>query len=143
MRFWDSSAVVPLVSSENSSRWATGLLRSDSRGVIWAFSPVEVRSALARKHRDGALRVETFRKAVRRADQLFEVFTQVVALEPVVLRALRLLDLHPLRAADALQLAAALVACGERPPSLPFVTLDDRLGHAAEREGFPVVHRGP
>lgn len=46
--------------------------------------------------------------------------------------------LHPLRAADALQLAAALVLSDFEPRTLPFVTLDDRLASAARREGFEV-----
>jgi predicted nucleic acid-binding protein len=50
-----------------------------------------------------------------------------------------LLRVHPLRAADALQLAAAIIAADSEPRSLAFVTLDDRLARAAEREGFPVV----
>jgi uncharacterized protein len=46
---------------------------------------------------------------------------------------------HPLRAADALQLAAAVVAAERDPPSLEFVSLDDRLLEAASREGFRTV----
>jgi predicted nucleic acid-binding protein len=48
---------------------------------------------------------------------------------------------HPLRAADALQLAAAVVAAEGIPASLSIVTLDERLAAAARREGF-VVHDG-
>ena len=54
-------------------------------------------------------------------------------------RARRLLALHDLRAADALQLAAALVACDEQPTLLPFVTLDRRLADAARREGYSAL----
>jgi hypothetical protein len=43
---------------------------------------------------------------------------------------------HPLGAADALQLAAALVAAERRPPTLTLVTCDDRLREAAAKEGF-------
>ncbi len=50
----------------------------------------------------------------------------------------RVVEAHPLRAADALQIAAALVAAEEDPGSLPFVTLDRNLAEAAEREGFRV-----
>ena len=53
-------------------------------------------------------------------------------------RAARLLDLHPLRAADALQLAAALDWCEERTAGAGFVCLDQRLRAAATREGFDV-----
>ncbi len=55
---------------------------------------------------------------------------------------MRLLRVHPLRAADAFQLAAAIAAADESPRSLPFVTFDSRLARAAEREGFPVIELG-
>lgn len=50
----------------------------------------------------------------------------------------RVLRLHPLRAADALQLAAALVWCQGDPLQHGFVCLDPRLREAARREGFTV-----
>jgi uncharacterized protein len=53
--------------------------------------------------------------------------------------AIRVLRVHSLRAAHALQLAAALIAAERNPGTLPFVSLDDRLLVAADREGFPVV----
>ncbi|MFZ1888102.1 MAG: hypothetical protein WAU33_08715 [Candidatus Binataceae bacterium] len=46
---------------------------------------------------------------------------------------------HPLRAADALQLGAAIVAAEEEPMSLEFVTLDRKLADAAAKEGFRVL----
>ena len=79
-----------------------------------------------------------FDDARHRAERLFAALSHIVALEQVSERALRLLDLHDLRAADALQLAAGLVASGERPQTLPFATLDHRLALAARAEGFPV-----
>jgi len=54
-------------------------------------------------------------------------------------RARRLLEIHPLRAADSLQLAAALVASEEKPSQLPFVSLDRNLARAAEKEGFELI----
>jgi predicted nucleic acid-binding protein len=139
MKFWDSSALVPLVVDETSSPWARQQMRADRVAIIWGLSSVEIRSALARRHREKALDTPDFRESRKQAEQLFERVTQMVAFEIARDRALRLLDLHDLRAADALQLAAALVASDERPASLPFVTLDQRLAEAAEREGFAVV----
>lgn len=49
---------------------------------------------------------------------------------------MRLLRLHPLQTADALQLAAALVAAEDDPTSQEFLTLDDRLKKAAQLHGF-------
>ena len=51
-------------------------------------------------------------------------------------QAARLLLLHPLRATDALQLAAALIWTGQQATNLGFVCLDHRLREAAYREGF-------
>jgi hypothetical protein len=80
----------------------------------------------------------TFDETRGRAERLFAALSQIVALELVTERAIRLLDLHDLRGADALQLAAALVASGERPQTLGFATLDQRLALAARAEGFLV-----
>jgi hypothetical protein len=46
---------------------------------------------------------------------------------------------HPLRAADALQLGAALVWCEEQSHGEVFVCLDARLREAARREGFSLA----
>jgi len=92
----------------------------------------------------GALRRKPYQREVGRIPhinmaKLAGRWRPVTAIEPVRARALRLVRTHALGAADALQLAAALVACGERPEALPFVCLDDRLRDAARREGFPVL----
>jgi hypothetical protein len=54
----------------------------------------------------------------------------------------RLLRVHPLRAADALQLAAAYLAAERRPSTLEIVTLDERVRLAAAKEGFIVGDTG-
>lgn len=138
MRFWDSSALVPLIVKESSSAWARQRLKADQTGIIWTLSQVEVRSALVRRRKEHSLTSTSFREATARSQQLFAGLTHVVAIELVRDRAIRLLDPHSLRTADALQLAAALVATEERPDLLPFVSVDGRLAEAAEREGFTV-----
>jgi hypothetical protein len=138
MKFWDSSAIVPLILAEEESPWARKLLRSDPRALVWCLSPVEVRSALARRVREERLGANAYTAARNRADRLFHDLSQVLAWELVRKRAMRLLDSHPLRAADSLQLAAALIAARDRPHDLPFVTLDGRLAEAAHKEGLPV-----
>lgn len=138
MRFWDSSALVPLIVGERTTPWARRLLRSNSSSIVWTSSQVEVRSALSRRLRERAMTRRAFDDARGRAERLFAALSHVVALEQVSERAIRLLDLHDLRATEALQLAAALVASGERPQTMPFATLDQRLATAARAEGFPV-----
>jgi predicted nucleic acid-binding protein len=74
-----------------------------------------------------------------RLDALVRSWREVQPIRRVRQTAIRLLRVHPLRTADALQLAAAIVVAEEEPASVPFVTLDDRLAQAAEREGFSIV----
>jgi hypothetical protein len=76
--------------------------------------------------------------AEERLRQLESGWIEIEASQQVRLRAQRLLRVHPLRAADALQLAAALVACSQEPVALPFLSADHRLREAAAKEGFPV-----
>ena len=83
------------------------------------------------------------RRAVRLLRQLAEAWHEI---EPAIVvreRAMRILASHNLRAADALQLAAALVWVDERPSGRAFVCLDSRLRESAYREGFTVLPETP
>ena len=139
MRFWDSSAVVPLVCPEKPSRTCRSWLRLDPIMLVWALAAIEVISALSRKRREGALGGAVFAAGKRRLASLEQAWNEVAQYDAVRARARRLLELHPLRGADALHLAAALVAVEDRPQAIDFVTFDGRLAEAAEREGFRVL----
>lgn len=139
MRFWDSSAIVPLVSPETASTRCRSWLREDEAILVWALTATEVISALTRKRREGAMEPAVFETGKRRLALLESAWSEVTQVEAVRARARRLLESHPLRAADALQLAAALVAVEERPATIPFLTFDERLADAARREGFTVL----
>lgn len=136
--FWDSSALVPLLLPEESSEAVTRVLADDSEPVIWWATPLECQSALQRRHRDNPLPADQLSAAIERLRQLVQHADTIAPTDELRRRAARLLSFHPLRAADALQLAAALVWCEEQPHGEIFVTLDDRLREAATREGFSV-----
>ena len=138
MKHWDSSALVPLLLEEPATASITALFRSDPVQIVWWGSPVECTSALARLEREGSLSPATVTEALARLKELSIAWHEVQPGEDVRETANRFLRVHPLRAADALQLASAFVAAEGRPASLEFVTLDERLGLAASREGFPV-----
>lgn len=138
MRFWDSSAVVPLVVSHSSSGTADGWLREDRNVVLWTLTPVEVVSALRRLAREGLLSEEVALRAETRIDELMAASHLVTDVESVKQQARRLLRLHALRAGDALQLAAALEWSTGRPIGKVLHTFDQRLAHAARLEGFEV-----
>lgn len=139
MRFWDASALVPLLVRQVASPRMRALYRADPTVATWWGSRVECESALCRLERDGGLERRSGVAVRERLDRFAAGWHEVQPVDPVRDSACRLLRVHDLRAADALQLAAALAASEGRPSSLAFVCLDDRLTAAAEREGFPVV----
>ena len=139
MRFWDASAIVPLLVTEPVTGEVLALLDDDPDMLVWWGTPVECTAALARREREGALPALALSEATDRLRKLSTAWQEVLPADVVRSSAQRVLRLHPLRAADALQLAAAIVASEHDPASLPFVCLDERLGDAAAREGFPVV----
>lgn len=137
--FWDSSALVPLLVAEAGSRELTALLRADLTPATWWGSPVECQSALHRRHRERRLTRARLTAALSRLTAFIEDVDVVAPTSRLRERAGRVLALHPLRAADALQLAAALVWCDDITAGEPFVCLDDRLRQAASGEGFRVL----
>jgi len=142
VKFWDSSALVPLLVRQPASERLEGLLRRDPAVVLWWGAAVECASALARLQREGTLQRSGLRQAHQVLDHLRARAFEVEPVEEVRARALRLLAVHPLRAADSLQLAAALLWCRERPQRVGFVSLDDALRLAAGAEGFQVMPYG-
>ena len=139
MRFWDTSAIVPLLVTEAATAAMTTELERDPALIVWWGTEVECVSALARLERAGDLDSRALAAAIARLSPLIDAWREVEPIARVRQVATRLVRVHALRAADALQLAAAIVAAENDPPSLTFVTLDDRLARAAEREGFPVL----
>lgn len=139
MKFWDASAIVPLLVAEANTQTLQALLAQDSEILAWWATKIECASALARLERERMLEANGLQLAAERLNQVAGVWNEVEPSELVRDNALRFLRVHTLRAADALQLGAAFVASESRPPSLEFVTLDDRLAEAARKEGFVLV----
>ena len=139
MKFWDASAIVPLVLSETATKAAQAVAAEDPAMLVWWATEVECVSALARLERDGALDEAAMTAAIGRLTRLARGWHEVDASDLVREAAVRFLRVHPLRAADALQLAAAYIAAERRPSSLELATLDDRLAAAARKEGFVLV----
>jgi hypothetical protein len=138
MRFWDSSAVVPLLVEQSASSRAVAWLSDDDSMVLWTLTPVEVASALRRLVREQAIDEDVARLAEARMGEVLRACHLVIDVEPVKALAGRLLRLHPLRAFDALQLGAAMHWAEGQPEARLLHTLDGRLARAAEREGFVV-----
>lgn len=139
MKFWDASAIVPLLVSEPTTDWAQAVAGKDPAMLVWWASEVECASAIARLERDGAIDAAAVTQAFGRLKKLVGGWHEIEPSDTIREAAVRFLRVHPLRSADALQLAGAFIAAERRPSSLEVVTLDDRLAAAARKEGFLVM----
>jgi len=139
VRYWDSSALVPLCVEEAATERMIRLYRSDPVVVTWWGSEIECASALARLERDGAMVAERVSEALERLRDLRTAWHEVQPSQSVRGTAVRLLRVHALRSADALQLSSAVIASDRDSSAIDIVTLDARLATAARREGFVVV----
>jgi len=139
MRFWDSSGIVPLCVKEPMSESVKRLLMADEDIVVWWATKVECFSAVARRRREGVLNDQSELDAGKILSVLSVGWSEVQPTEPVRQRAGRLLAVHPLKSADAFQLAAALIWAQENPSGLEMVCLDQNLREAAGKEGFTLL----
>src|SRR5262249_23671211 len=129
-------ALVPLCLDEPWTPFLTQVLAEDALMVVWWGSTVECWSAFARLRREGVFQRRDEAQARLLLAHLATAWTEVLPSQAVRAHAAHALHEHPLRAADALQLAAALVWAQGQPIGHPFVCLDHRLRAAAQREGF-------
>jgi predicted nucleic acid-binding protein len=136
--FWDATAFVPLCVYENTSRQALLQLRQ-SLPVVWWASSVEVHSAVARLHRQGKLRDVERNGALSRLGVLSRAWREILPSDSLRDLARQLLDTYELRAADSLQLAAALTWCQHRPSRRDIISADQRLSKCATAVGFSVL----
>ena len=139
MNFWDTSALVALDVDEPHRRFARRVLEADDRMVVWWGSAVEYVAAVSRREREGSLTEDDVSGHLARLRALSRLWHEVQPGERIRARAQRLLRVHPLRAADSLQLAAALAAAEDTPSGVGFVCFDARLNRAASREGFTIL----
>jgi predicted nucleic acid-binding protein len=136
VRFWDSSAIVPLVVAEPASATMAALTAGGIPMYVWWGTRTEVASALARRERTGDVPSAEVSQSIARLRVLASSWRELAPSEPLRDVAERLLRSHDLHAADSLQLAAARIVAAEDPGAAEFVCLDSRLRRAAAREGF-------
>lgn len=143
MRFWDSSALLPLISEETTSATVMDLLRHDSGITVWWGTWVECAVAISRLKREGRLDDEGEEAARAVLELLAEMWTETHPDHDTRLLASIISKGHPLKTADALQLAAALRWCKGDTEGTGFVCLDEKLREAAADEAFDVLPELP
>jgi uncharacterized protein len=142
VRFWDPSALVPLIVEEATSPACRRLARDRSEMAVWTLTRTEMISGVWRRARNGDLDPSAMTRLLNRIAALAARWTEVTDVDLVRDRAERLLAQHALRAADALQIGAALVLTRERPRGRELVAADGELARAATAEGFRVIVPG-
>ncbi|MGA2216757.1 MAG: hypothetical protein ABSG51_01635 [Terracidiphilus sp.] len=136
--FWDSSSLVPLCIQQVSTQLAEALSQQYEI-VVWWAAPVEIRSAFARLLRMGRLTSIDMGQAHVVLDDLRINWREIAPSEQIRDEAGRLVDRFPLKAADALQLAAALAWCLGRSKGRAFLSGDTQLLDAARQLGFQAI----
>ncbi len=139
MRFWDTSAIIPLCIEEQETRSIQDIAKKDAMIVVWWGSIVECYSAFGRLRRVGILTPQEEIQVLAVLSQLKGVWTEIEPSDEIRDITRRLFQNYPLRAADSLQLAAAIVWAEKTPRGHEFVCLDSRLRDAAQREGFIIL----
>lgn len=139
MKFWDTSALVALCVRESRTNLVRTVAEEDGAIVVWWVTLVECHSAFARLRREDVLTRVQESQVRHVLTDLAARWTEVQPSDQIRETATRVLLLHPLRAADALQLAAGLMWASGRTAGHHFVSLDERLREAAQREGFAVL----
>lgn len=140
LAFWDASALVPLCVRQGITRRAIALYKSYD-AVVWWATPVEIASALARLARMKQLDSSDWIKARKLANNLADSWFVIQPSDALRAKAARLVDHYDLRAADSLQLAAALQWCEDMPQGRVLLTADQKLKEAALLSGFDVKWR--
>jgi predicted nucleic acid-binding protein len=135
--YWDSSALIPLCVTQPQSTQAI-LLYERYNIVAWWATQVEIISGLTRLERMGQITHNRFLVGKQFAQDLVRGWISAGSSKGTAVLACSLLELYPLRAGDALQLAVALEVSEHRTQGYPFITADDRLADAARRSGFSV-----
>ena len=139
MKFWDTSAIVSLCVNEPASSTLKPILAEDAAIVVWWATRTECVSAFVRQVRERGLKLAGEKQARHLLETLAQSWIEVQPTRNLRGAAERLLAVHPLRAAEALQLAAALQWSQRQTTGMCLVSFDARLREAAYKEGFTVL----
>ena len=139
MRYWDASALVPLLVAEPASSLVREWLVEDRQIVTWVWTRTEILSSIERRTREGLVSRIQRREVLDRLDEFSGYRDEVADALAARTGANALLARHPLRAADAGLLGAALLVQEQLAGPLEFACLDQRLSSAAELEGLRIL----
>ena len=145
--FLDSSALVKRYVTEAGTSWVQSITTPQAHNALLVarIAWVEVLAALARRQREGNLASASVARTIETFRYDLDTQYQVVELDRQLAEAAgQLVCRHPLRAYDAVQLAAALrvhaFSMRARSTPLTFLSADERLLAIAQTEGLLTVN---
>lgn len=142
MIYFDTSTLIKLFILEKGSEDAQRLSRDHLPVATATIAYPEMYSGFNRRKREGYLSARQYTRLSRQFEEYWTTSIHVELTQEVLTLAKGLLERHPLRAFDAIQLASALIfQKGIREP-LPFVAADSRLLDAASAEQLTPWHIG-
>lgn len=137
MKFWDTSAIIPLLVNEQYSDIVDPIFTKDSSMIVWWGTSIECISAISRLDRENKITPEEQAQIIARLNELRDSWREIQATPLIKQYAERILQVHPLRAQDAQQLAACLIA--NQDMVIEFLTFDKRLEIAGRKEGLKLA----
>ena len=132
--YWDASALIAMLAREPAAVRYRAKAREFGITTWWGTF-VECAAAIARHARGGSAPAQTA-ESYRLLEQLSREWLEIQPNERLRAAAVRAARNHNLRAGDALQIGAAIIASNLEPDTVRFLTEDSRLKQVAEREGF-------
>ena len=139
LRFWDTSALLPLILDEESSDTVANLLRQDTDITVWWGTRAECAVAISRLRWNGELDEEREESTREVLDVVAETWIEIRPTDDLRLLGTLLSRYHLLKTADCFQLASALRWCEGGTTGFAFVCLDRQLRQAARKDGFTVL----
>lgn len=143
--FFDSSALAKRYIPEAGTNWIRSIvsLNAGNNIIVASITRVEIISAVMRRARETSISVRTSQAVHLLVNRHSQRQYHIIGLtETIVLNAQNLLEVHPLRAYDAVQLASALEVnqrlsvAGFNP--ITFLSADTRLLSIATLTGLLV-----
>jgi predicted nucleic acid-binding protein len=131
--------VIPLIFEEPTSPVLNELLMQDTDMVVWWGTWIECSVTVSRLGCEGRLDENGQEETRAALDSMSMDWLEIEPTGELRLLAMLVSKTHSLKAADCLQLAAALRCCEGNTDGVDFVCLDNRLRQSAEDEGFDVL----
>jgi predicted nucleic acid-binding protein len=138
LAYFDSSALVKNYVREAGSSRVRGLL-TRYEFLSSAITPIELQSALQRRHRQREITQQNYHSIfVRLAND--RLYWQLIEVVPQVLsKAEELVRTENVRTSDGIHIASAIIIQESFPTLLPFISADERQLAAAQNSALTVI----